>query len=95
MPEMEIMMMIPAFLQGCVQVIVINVHIIMKRRRLKTKMTETCKYCKKTMKLIDESEDDGYRKYTYRCENEDCNVMPRLIYNVCENCENEHSYWVE
>lgn len=31
--------------------------------------------------------------WIYECRNEDCENQPRLIIDVCEECEREEQYW--
>jgi len=60
---------------------------------------ELCKYCKKPMTIIQEGTEVvgnilDKHVWIYECHNEGC-VNPRLIVDVCPECEHEEKYWEE
>lgn len=56
-----------------------------------------CKYCKVEMKLVKNGKRNLFDDNTwiYECYNEECLEQPRLIIDVCEECEREERYWDE
>ena len=60
--------------------------------------SEICKYCKKPMKLTKNGKRglfDDDNTWIYECHNEECEKQPKLIIDVCEECEDESRYWEE
>lgn len=53
-------------------------------------MSEKCK-CGKNMRSYREYQEDGFSYYEHVCQDESCDK--KIIYQVCDNCEHETSWW--